>query len=164
MPKPTASDILEVLTTAGRPATRQIAERIEGEIARYGDLACAVAALTHEDAPALLSDMLAYRAALAEAADPRLRIARLRREADDLDARAEPLWLEAADCAGRARFRRSQGQGELAAIFERKTQAAERLAAALETESFAKRLEAAHLQIAYANQDHWAGLLAVVAA
>jgi hypothetical protein len=64
----------------------------------------------------------------------------------DLDARAEPLWAQSAEFAGKAAFRRLRGETDLAAAFQRRTEAAERVAADLEAQAFARRLEAAGLQ------------------
>jgi hypothetical protein len=133
------------MAAAGRQACPQAAERIAREIETYGDIDRAAAALAHDEAQGLLAEILAYRTALAEQADPRRRIARLQQDAADLDARAEPLWAEAAEFAGRASFRGRQGEAELAALFQQKADVAERLAAELEAQAFAKRLEAARL-------------------
>jgi hypothetical protein len=158
------ADVLAVWVAADGPADPRFAERIAREIHAHGDLDRAIAALANDDAHALLSDLLAYRSALGEMADPRRRLARLCQDADDLDARAEPLWAEAANCAGRASFRRSQGETELAVAFQRQAEAAERVAAALEADAFSKRLEAAGLQAALAAQDAFDELLNAVAA
>jgi hypothetical protein len=138
-------------------------EAIAAEIARYGGLERAIAALANDGA-ALLPQLLAYQASLAEQADPDRRIARLRTEAQDLDARAEPAWAEAAEMHGKAAFRRRQGEAELAAAFLRRAHAAERLAAALEAHAFAKRLEAARMDGDSVRQADLADVLAAIAA
>jgi len=130
------ADVLNTLQTAGRPVSA-------------------------EDAAAL-ADLLAYRAALAEQADPTRRIARLRLEAEGFDARAEPIWRE--EFHGRASYRALQGEQELADQYLRRAQAAERLAAALEAEAFAKRLEASGLMADAAARRDLAGLLQTLAA
>jgi len=132
------ADVLNTLQTAGRPVSA-------------------------EDAAAL-ADLLAYRAALAEQADPTRRIARLRLEAEGFDARAEPIWRESAEFHGRASYRALQGEQELADQYLRRAQAAERLAAALEAEAFAKRLEASGLMADAAARRDLAGLLQTLAA
>jgi hypothetical protein len=161
---PTAADVLAALTAAGRVADRDAAQAVARVIAAYGDIDRAEAALANDEAHDLLAQLLAYRAAVAELADPVLRIARLEREADGLDARAEPSWTEAAEFAGKAGFRRLQGEGELAAVFQRRTEAAERLAAALEAQAFAKRLEAAGLRAALACRAGLGAVLRTIAA
>jgi hypothetical protein len=64
----------------------------------------------------------------------------------------------------RASFRRLQGEHELAAAFQRRTEAAERRAAALEAQAFAKRLEAAGLRAALACRAELGALLKTIAA
>lgn len=159
-----AADILQTLTAAGSPACPRIADRIAREITTYGDIERAAAALAHDEAHGLLSELLAYRAALAERADADMRARRLRREAADLDARADPLWAEAAQLAGKASFRRLQGEHDLADAFQSQADAAERVAARLEAQAFAKRLEAAGLQAAHGSRAALAEALKAIAA
>jgi hypothetical protein len=148
---------------AGRPITAPRAGRLADEIAACGGLDQAVQALANDDAFGALGDLLAYRAALAEIADPSILINRLRRDASDLDARAEPAWAEAADLYGRARFRELRGEADLADGFRRRAEAAERLAATLEAEAFAKRLQAARLQAEQAQRQGLAAALGDIA-
>jgi hypothetical protein len=136
---------------------------IAAEIARYGGLAPAIAALAHDGSP-LLTELLAHQAALAEQADPARRVARLRTEAHDLDARAEPNWAEAAEMHGKAAHRRLQGDDDLAQSFLRRAHAAERCAAALEADAFAKRLEAAQLQAGIDRASALADVIGALAA
>jgi hypothetical protein len=164
LPLPTPVEILRALAATDRPACPEAARRMAGEIAACGSLQAAAEALANDEASGLLSGILAYRAALAELADPALRLARLRREAQDLDARAEPAWAEAAEFHGKARHRLLQGQGELAEAFLRRAQAAESLAAALEAEAFDKRLGIARLESAADQRGEWANLLTALAA
>jgi hypothetical protein len=138
-------------------------DAIAREMARYGGLALAIAALANDGSP-LLTDLLAYQSALAEQADPARRIARLRAEALDLDARAEPNWEEAAEMHGKAAHRRLQGEHDLAAAFLRRAHAAERFAAALEADAFARSLEATHLQAALQRRGGIVSLLEELAA
>jgi hypothetical protein len=138
-------------------------EALAAEIARYGGLERAIAALAN-DASALLPEALAYQAALAEQADPARRIARLLTAARDLDARAEPAWAEAAEMHGKAAHRRLNGDPDLAQSFLRRAIAAERLAAALEADAFARRLEAARMEASSQRQQELAGLLRALAA
>lgn len=121
------------------------------EIAARGGLEGAIAALAADES-GLLPELLAYRAALDEAADPALRICRLRLKAQDIDARAEPLWRDAADDAGLAAARRLRGETALAETFERRAAAAQALAAELEAEAFALRLKAARLEAEQARR------------
>jgi hypothetical protein len=145
-PRELAADIRAAFVQTGRDLPRDRALRLAREIAAYGGLEAAVAALAHDDAFGLLADALAFRAALAERAEPAALIARLLREALDMDARAEPAWAEAAEFHGRARFRAAQGERELAGQFQARALSAERLAAACEDQALAKRLQAARLK------------------
>jgi hypothetical protein len=143
---PQPLDIQAALAVSGQAVAVDQACRLAEEIAARGGLDAAVAALAAEESSGLLSLLLAYRAALAEAAEPDLRILRLRQMARDLEARAEPLWREAADDAGRGAARRLRGEVALAEIFEHRASTAEALAAELEAEAFALRLQAEGLQ------------------
>lgn len=128
------------------------AQRLAEEISARGGLEAAASALAADEPSNLLSLLLAHRAALAEAAEPALRIRRLRRKAQDLEVRAEPLWREAAEDAGLAAARRLRGETALAETFERRSTAAETLAAELEAEAFALRIEAARIEAAEARR------------
>ncbi len=163
MPDLTAA-ILETLAAAGRDACPRTADRIAREITTYGGVDQAATALAHDQAHELLSDLLIYRAALAEQRQPGLRIARLLQEADDLNTRAESRWGQGAEFAGRASFRRRQGDADLAAVFQRKADSAERLAAGLDAEAFGKRLEAAQLQAALTRREEAIGIVKTIAA
>jgi hypothetical protein len=125
--------------------TKPLPQPLAHEIAARGGLEPAIAALAADES-GLLPQLLAHRAALDEAADVALRIRRLRLRARDIDARAEPLWREAADDAGLAAARRLRGETVLAESFERRSAAAEALAAELEAEAFDLRLKAARLE------------------
>jgi hypothetical protein len=149
---PQSLDIQTALAAAGRAMSPDQARRLADEIAARGGLDAAIAALAADESTALLSLLLAYRAALDEAADPVLRVCRLSRMAHDLEARAEPLWCEAAEDAGRAAARRLRGETALADAFERRAAAAEALAAELEAEAFALRLEAARTEAEQARR------------
>jgi hypothetical protein len=164
LPAPTPAQVFDALTAVGRPLCLARAQGIAREMAVYGGLDRAAAALSHDAAHASRADLLAYRAALAELADPRLHIARLQREAADLDARAEPSWAEAADLAGRAAFRQLQGEFDLAAQFQRRALAAEQTAAELEAQAFAKRLQAASLQADAGHKTELQAALEAIAA
>ena len=143
---PSSTDIRATFVAAGRSLGPHQARRLAGEIAARGGLDAAATALAADEASELLSALLAYRAALAETADPALRVRRLKQKARDLDARAEPLWREAAEDAGRSAARRLRGEAALAETFARSAAAAEALAADLEAEAFALRLQAAHIE------------------
>lgn len=142
LPAHCLQDVIQALRTSGRsidePRARRVAEAIEA----HGGLDRAAAGLANDERPETLGDLLAYRAAVQEASEPALRIARLRRQAEDLDARAEPLWREAAEFHGRSAYRRARAEATLADQFLAQATAAERLAARLEAEALAKRLEA----------------------
>jgi hypothetical protein len=164
LPHPTPADVREALAATGRATDPEAAEAVCRVIAACGGIDHAAAALAHDEAYGLLAHLLAYRAALAEEADPALRIARLHREASDLDARAQPLWAEAAEFSGKAAHRRLNGESELAALFQRRTEAAERVASSLEAQAFARRLEAAGLQAALTVRIDLAEVLGTIAA
>lgn len=118
---------------------------LEQEIAARGGLEPAIAALAADES-GLLPQLLALRACMDEAAEPALRVRRLRLQAQDLEARAEPLWREAAEDAGLAAARRLRGEARLAETFERRAAATETLAAELEAQAFGLRLEAARIE------------------
>lgn len=145
-------DIQTALAAVGRVADADQALRLAEELRARGGLDAAIAALAADEASALLSLLLAYRAALAETAEPGLRARRLRQKAGDLDARAEPLWREAGEDAGRAAARRLRGEAALADTFAHRAAAAETLAADLEAEAFALRLQAAQIEAAQARR------------
>jgi hypothetical protein len=135
--------ILAVFTRGGCPLRPERADALADEIKTYGGLEPAIEALPHDEAYVVLRDALAYRALLHEQCAPELRIGRLLREAQDLDARAAPAWAQAAELRGRAVYRRRQGDIELAAQFQARALAAEALAAELEERALLKRLQAA---------------------
>jgi hypothetical protein len=164
LPHPTPADVWDALAATGRAADPEAAEAVCRVIAACGSIDHAAAALAHEEAYGLLSQLMAYRAAIAEQSDPAARIARLHREASDLDTRAEPVWAEAAEFAGKAAFRLLKGESDLAAVFQRRTEAAERVAAELEARAFSRRLEAAGLQASLALRADLAGALRTIAA
>jgi hypothetical protein len=164
LPHPTPADVRDALAATGRATGPETAEAVCRVIAACGCIDRAAAALAHEEAYGLLAQLLAYRAALAEQSDPALRIARLHREAADLDARAQPLWVESAEFAGKAAHRRLQGETDLAALFQRRTEAAERVAADLEAQAFARRLEAAGLHASLARHADLSATLRTIAA
>jgi hypothetical protein len=145
-------DIQSILASAGRTIDADQAQRLAEEIGARGGLDDAATALAADESSALLSLLLAYRAALAEDAEPALRIRRLKLKAQDLDARAEPLWREAAEDAGLAATRRFRGETALAENFERRAAASEALAVELETEAFALRLQAARIEAGEARR------------
>jgi hypothetical protein len=149
---PSALDLRVALAAAGRAIDPDEARALAEEIDARGGLDAAVTALAADESSALLSLLLAYRATVAEAAEPGLRARRLRRRARDIDARAEPLWREAAEDAGRAAARRLRGETALADTFFRRAAAAETLAAELEAEAFALRLEAQQIEAEQARR------------
>lgn len=143
---PSPLDIQAVLVAAAAAVDADQAVRLASEIVARGGVEAAVAALATDESSNLLSLLLAYRAALAEAAEPALRVRRLRRKAQDLDARAEALWREAAQDAGLAAARRLRDEAALAETFQRRAAAAEALASEIECEAFALRLQAAQIE------------------
>jgi hypothetical protein len=148
---PCAQQIRAVLTAAGRTVDPAQAQALAREIAARGGPSATAAALAVDES-ALLPLLLAYRAALEEAEAPALKLRRLRQRACDLDARAEPLWREAASDAGLAAARRLRGEPALAESFARRSAAAEALAAELEAEAFTLRVQAARIEAAEARR------------
>jgi hypothetical protein len=161
---PSPLDIQAILAAAGRTVDADQGLRLAEEIRARAGLEAAITALAADESSNLLSLLLALRAALAEAAEPALRVRRLRRKAQDLDARAGPLWREAAEDAGLAAARRLRGEAALAATFERRTAAAETLAAELESEAFALRLQAAQIEAEQARRQDLTEALSGLAA
>jgi hypothetical protein len=164
VPHPTPADVRAALTATGRAADPEAIDALCRVIAACGCIDHAAAVLAHEEAHGLLTQLLAYRAAVAEQSDPAARIARLHRQAADLDVRARPLWAESAEFAGKAAYRRLKGETDLAALFQRRTEAAERVAAELEAQAFARRLEAAGLQASLTLRADLTTALATLAA
>jgi hypothetical protein len=143
---PSPHGIQAVLAATGQTIDDDQAQRLAEEIRARGGLDAATAALAADESSRLLTLLLAYRAAMAEVAEPTLRIRRLRQSAQGLEARAEPLWREAAEDAGLAAARRLRGETALADAFDRRAVAAEALATELEAEAFALRLQAARIE------------------
>jgi hypothetical protein len=161
---PSSSDIRAALAAAGRSVDPDQAQRLADEVRARGGLDAAAAALAADESSRLLCLLLAYRAALAETAEPALHLRRFQQRARDLDARAEPLWREAAEDAGRAAARRLRGEAALAETFARRAAAAEALASELEAEAFALRLQAALIEAEQARQSDLMEALAGMAA
>jgi hypothetical protein len=161
---PSPLDIQRALAAAGRTVDADHALSLVEEIRARGGLDAAVAALAADESSGLLSLLLAYRAALAEAAEPALHVRRLKRRAQDLDARAEPLWREAAEDAGLAAARRLRDEAVLAETFEHRAAAAEALATEFESEAFALRLQAARIEAEQARRQDLMQALASLAA
>lgn len=161
---PSPLDIQAVLAAAGRATSPDQVQRLAEEIRARDGVEAAAAALAADESAGLLSLLLAYRAALAEAAEPALRVRRLRQKAQDLDARAEPLWREAAEDAGLAAARRLRDEIALAETFERRAAAAETLASELEAEAFALRVQATRIEAQQARRQDLIGVLTGVAA
>ena len=109
------------------------------------DLALAIAQAAHDEASGRLVELLAWREALGEAADPGRRLWRLIAAAEALDLRAEDHARRAAEYFGKEAWRRGQGEADLAAEFGRRAEAAEAVAAAQRGEAFDLRLAAARL-------------------
>jgi hypothetical protein len=141
-----ADSIFALFVRAEAPFSVERARALAREIMAYGGLEAAIDALAFDEVDTVLSDALAYRALRLEQGNPACRIARLMREAQDLDARAEPAWAQAAELHGRAGYRFKQGDLELAGQFQARALAAETLAAGLEEQALVKRLEAADLK------------------
>ena len=148
---PSAFDIAAALAYAGRAVESDRSCALAEEIRARGGIDRACTALAADES-ALLPLLLAYRAALDEGAEPDLRLRRLWSRAQDLETRAEALWCEAAQDAGLTAGRRMRGEPELAEIFERRSAAAETLAAELEAAAFAVRLEAAQMEAGEARR------------
>lgn len=161
---PQPLDIQAALAAAGRAIGADQARVLADEIQARGGLDAAAGALAADESSGLLSLLLAYRSATAEATEPAMRVRRLRQKARDLDARAEPLWREAAEDAGLAAARRLRGEAALAETFERRAAATEAFAAELEAEAFALRLKAAQIEAGQARRQGLAEALAGLAA
>ncbi len=164
MTHPSPAEVQRVLSLTGCSAGLEAAESICAEIRTYGSVALAAAALAQDEATGALAALLAYRSALEELADPAQRIARLRLQAQDLDARAEPAWTEAAEFAGKASHRARQGEDDLAGAFAQRAAAAERLAAELEAQALTLRLQARALEAAQARREDFLLVLNSLAA
>lgn len=144
-PGPSADSIVLLFARAGQPLESARAHALSCEIQTYGDLERAISALAHDQAYSALADALAYRALLIEQNDPQRLIARLLRQAKDLDARADPAWTEAADFSGRAAYCRSRGDFDLADQLDGRARASQSLAAECEEQAFRKRLQVAEM-------------------
>lgn len=140
-----AASIVLLFARAGQPLESARAHALSCEIQTYGDLERAISALAHDQAYSALADALAYRALLIEQNDPERLIARLLRQAKDLDARADPAWTEAADFSGRAAYCRSRGDFDLADQLDGRARASQSLAAECEEQAFRKRLQVAEM-------------------
>ena len=143
---PLADSIQALFVQAKRSLEPERASALAREISSYGGLEQAIAVLAQDEAYVVLGDALAYRALLIERNEPARLIARLLREAKDLDARADPAWAEAAELSGRAAYCRVQGEPEPAEQFQVRAQAAQTLAASFEEQALLKRLQVAELK------------------
>lgn len=140
------ASILQTFSIAGREITPSRAEAIAVALACNPDLNACIAMASHADAFELYSDLIAFSSAKAERANPPLLIARLEREAGDLDRNAVPLWAQAAEFHGKATFRKAQGETDLAEQFTTRANACEKLASEYEHKAFSLRLLPAALK------------------
>ncbi len=148
MPSPfqIASTFAQVFRPLGACRARRLA-RLIGE----GALDDAVRQAAHDDASDALDDLLAYREALRERREPLRLRARLQAEADDLDRRCARLDEAAAEGFGKAAYRQSRGDRDLAAEANAQAQAAETAAARLREQALAFRLRAAAIDARLAS-------------
>ncbi|GEM_PF-2619691 len=157
---PSPRSIQNTFLDAGLSLSAKRAQDLAAEIQLYGGLEPAMKGLAQDEAFDGLKDALAYRDLLGELDRPTLRIARLLREAESLEARAVPAWAEASDLRGRGTYRRVRGETTLACELGVRAQAAERFAARLEAQALRHRLQAAELQAGVALQEALAELAA----
>lgn len=142
----TAAQIARTFAHAQREITHDQCVSIAGQLQTWGNVDTAVSAASAHFQWDAQGDMLAYRAALKEVADPQLIVARMKRQAADLDAQEEPLRIEAAEFWGKAAYRQRQGEEFLAAGFRKQAHAAERIADRWMLEAIKLRLGAASLE------------------
>jgi hypothetical protein len=149
------SEELFLITTAAVQATfvaacRDLPEEAAAQIAHAlqggGALDSLIAQAAHDGAEDPLRDLLAYREAVREQADPPRLLARLIAEGADLDHRSDRLAEQAAEFFGKAAYRRLRADCHLAADFQRRAEAAEQAGAGLRERAFKLRLEADRLR------------------
>lgn len=160
MSKLTDGEVQAILRQDGRPCAADMATRVKAQIAACDGLDNAIAAASAEGDLDAMAELLHFRSALQEAVDPRLKAARLRRAALDLDDRAERLMSQAAELFGRSAYRSGQGELALAADFEARAVALEACAADLADKAFDNRLEAAGIDWQVAQADALARIAA----
>lgn len=137
--------ILAVFAHSRRPLGRADAERIAGLIGD-GSLDDAIGQASNDGAREALRDLLAYRQALCERHEPARLVRRLRDEADGLDWRCARLDATAAECFGKAAYRRRRGDDALGGEFIVRAEAAEATAAVLREQALAHRIDAAVIE------------------
>lgn len=144
---PASDDLRDLQAIAtGQGADPADLRRLADEITAHGWHEAAVAALANAEAVDLMVLLLACRSDLNERADPSCAVSRLRRQAQDLEVRAERAWAEGAEFAGKAAGRRLSGEAALSSAFQRRADAAQRQAAALEDQALSLRLRAANIE------------------
>lgn len=121
-------------------------ERLVAGLKSYGTVERLIEALRVDFATEALVPAISYQAALAEQANPILTVERLRREAENLDAKAEQSVLEGAEYAGKAAFRRQQGSADLAENFQVMADARDRCAVNWTNEACDLRVRAAQIE------------------
>lgn len=142
---PTAQEIQDTFIAAERePLPLDRAAHVARHVEAWGDNA-RLAFDGHETH--LRTDYLAYRAASVEAKDPGARAIRIRREAADLDYRAQRHRLTADDYAGRVAYQRYRGEHALANEFEAQAAAAEANFAEAENTAHRLRIRACELEM-----------------
>jgi hypothetical protein len=102
----------------------------------------AIAQAAHDAAAEPLQDLLAYRQALRERADPARLVARLMADIADLERRSGRLADQAAEFFGKAAYRDGRGDKALGDDFQRRAEALEAAAAALREQAFLHQLQA----------------------
>lgn len=158
-----ADQIAATFASALIPVDQDQADLLAQQLdATNNDLERLIGELLHSEHPASQSGMLealAYKSALADAADPSRIVGRLRRQADALDATADSAVEEGAEFAGKGAIRRMRGEITLAEQFEQRAAACHAIAVEATTEAFNKRVLADRMEAANARAAEIAALL-----
>jgi len=137
--------IEDALAHTGRAGGPDRARRLAWALGGSDDLEEAIARAAQEDFPDLRADLLAYREALRERADPGRLSARLAREACGLELRADLQDQAAAERYGKAAYRQGRGDTALATELLHSARAAEVVASDLRRQAFERRLRLAQI-------------------
>jgi hypothetical protein len=133
--------IQATLVAAYRLIAQDAVARIAQALQSGGALDSLIAQAAHDGADEPLRDLLSYREALRERADPARLVARLEAEAADLEARANHLAEQAAEFFGKAAYRQQHGERGLASDFQKRAEAAEQVGGDLRRQAFHRRIE-----------------------
>lgn len=134
--------IIAAFADTRRPIDAATAHRIAGLLGS-ATIDDAIRQACNDGARTALQELLAYKEALHERREPSRLIRRLLVEADDLERRCEAVDSAAAESFGKAAYRRSRGDLELAGQLAFQAAAAEATAAGLRDQALARRLDAA---------------------